>query len=147
MNYCFDILDDKRIYILPKANEIMKEHSVEVFRAMDNVFSIMDTIEYRGLSSVCSKVKKLQKNGDNREKIFGKCLEIICDNPFESPDVLLELFDRVCFTQVDEYVSYIYLRCILLVMSFADRNIWEKLMLSLFPEKYRVNYRNILKKR
>ena len=147
MNDCFDKLDDKRMHILPKANEIMEEHSVEVFHAMDNVFSVMNTVEYKGLSAISSIVKQFQKNGDSREKAFGKCLEIICDNPFDSPDVFIELFEKVCLNQVDEYISYIYLRCILLVVSFADRKIWEKIMLSLLPGNYRGNYRNILQKR
>lgn len=147
MDYNLDIIDELRMHILPYANDIMKEHSVEVFHALGNVFEIMHDMEYRRMSSVNSKVKHLLKNGDSREIILGKCLEIIIDNPFENPEVFYELFKSVCFTKVDEYICFIYFRSILLIMSSVELEIREKIILSLLPENDRERYRRIQQKR
>ena len=128
--------DKLRREILPNGKKVMKEHRFEVFAAMAQMLSLIHMAMVDGANAICREGKRLQSSDSVSDRFLAAGMEEKAMVENSSIDIMLQQYDNVKREQTQDYIFYIYMRGMELILSGTYPAVSRLLLISLLsPEE------------
>ena len=140
-------LDNLRKEILPHGKEIMKEHRFEIFAAIDQMLSLLEIARVKGLEPLCEEGKRLLESDLESDNFIalGISEQAMIENC--SLDIMLHNFDQALRDPAQDFIRYIYMRGMTMMLDGLNPVVGRTLFISLLPEEERVYFENHQKRK